>query len=648
MRTELTLTDVHEALTRGRIAVGICNRCGHQQSFPSPACFACSELGLWIAEHSGAAAVFATVENHHAIDAKADDLPRTVILAQLDGGGRVYGRLRSTNVVGIDDRVALDRHETAEKGFPVYIRAPDDAVDAQVADGVPDRTVFQIVRDHKERCPDALAFQLLGFAPLTYADLLSRVESCAGWLLDREVRPGDRVGVMSNNRPEILEVWLACSRIGAVFVPLNTAFRGQILADLLALAEPALVVCEPEWEERIASAAPQLRREILAAFGEQGWTKWVSSGRHPWPEEPAPNDLGLIMFTSGTTGRSKGVMWSHLTMLGMAWSFGKAMELRPTDRLHSSLPMFHGNALMLTVLTALVLGSVALLSRRFSASSLVSELESCGATMTSLLGSMCNMILKHRTEQPFSGRLEKTLVIPAPAFERRQIEEWLGCRVVTAYGISEAGMPIYGPDGFPEGSCGKPYEPLWEGRIVDENRRELPASAVGELAVRPRRRGFAAMGYWRMPEATAALMTDGWILTGDVMRRDQDGYFHFLDRAKDAIRRSGENISSQEVEMVFNTHPAVLECAAYPVPSELTEDEVMLAVVLKPGVTVSALDLIRFAEGNLPYFAIPRFVRFIESLPKNQLEKILKIELRRAGAETADWDRHASGYRLEK
>ena len=507
------------------------------------------------------------------------------------------------------------------------------------------RTCYQVLRDMAAVRATHPAFELIDHHALTYGELLSRIDACAAMLEGRGVRAGERVAVMSNNRTEVLEAWLACSRIGAVFVPFNPALRGPILADMLELAVPAIAICEPEWVERLAETASTLSVVELCGM-DNGITDWGDA--RPGAVAIDPKALAIIMFTSGTTGRSKGVMWSSMTINCMAHSVASTIGFGDDDRLHTALPMFHGNALILSVYNALTLGGTAVVSRKFSASGFAGELERSGATATSFLGSMTNMVLGRSPDRSFEGRLRKALVIPAPPATIAAVEQRFGCRVATAYGLADAGMPLFSGLDFANGSCGRVFDAFWEAMIIDADGSEVAVGTVGELAARPRHADVPAMGYWRMPEATEAARADGWIRTGDLMRRDADGWFYFVDRGKDSMRRRGENVSSQEVEAVFERHPAVLECAAYPVPSEMSEDEIMLAVVLRPDADIAALDLIRFAEPDLPYFAVPRFLRFMHQLPKNSTEKVLKAELRKAGIVPGAFDLSKTSHQVTR
>lgn len=634
----------------GRIVVTCCRDCGAQFAFPTPSCFSCGSVDLAVEELAGSGRVFSWTVSHLSFGAEID-APYTVLLVELEGGARIYGRLleewrREALRAGMS--VTLDADETRSRGHAVFSIDKASCVERDFGEGqAPAKTCYEVVREVSLSRGAHPAFQIVDHDSLSFTELVARIDACAAMLAANGLKAGDRLAVMSNNRSEVLELWLACSRLGAVFVPFNPALRGPILRDMLELADTRLGVAEPEWCERLKEAGFVGPIVELSEFGGDSRTHW---GEHDDAGEVAgdPAALSIIMFTSGTTGRSKGVMWSSLTINGMAVSIARNMEFGDDDRLHTALPMFHGNALVLTIFAALMAGGTAVVSRKFSASGFAGELERSQATATSFLGSMTNMVLSRTPDRPFSGTLRKALVIPAPPAVAEALAARFGCQVASAYGLADAGLPLFTGLAFPSGTCGRAYDPFWEARVVDDEGREVPRGTVGELAVRPRQPGLAAMGYWRMSEATRATQREGWYHTGDLMRQDTEGWFTFMDRHKDMIRRRGENVSSQELESVFESHPHVLECAAYPVPSDMAEDEIMLAVVRTEGSDVQALDLVRFAEPQLPYFAMPRFVRFVEKLPKNALEKVLKADLRREGIVEEAWDLNASGYSIQR
>jgi len=513
---------------------------------------------------------------------------------------------------------------------------------------VPGGTLFDIVARQARRVPERLAFELIGQRRTTYRELLEEARSLAAFLVARGVGPGARVVLMANNRVEFPVFLIACARIGAVFVPLVPALRGPVLRGMLERADPAVVFAERDWRDRIAA---EWRGQLCTlpppdAVHERAWP--LAAADVPLPAPPAPTSLCLLLFTSGTTGQSKGVMWAHATVSHMAASLNAMNGLGEGDVLHTALPIAHGNGLILTVFAALALGATAVVSPRFSASSFDRELAASKATITNILGAMSHIVLEQPAAADATPRLAKAFVIPVSPETQAALEARYGCAILSGYGLSDAGLPLLTGPGFPGGACGRLLEQIWEARLVDPEGREVPAGKSGELQVRARVERASAFGYWGMAAETAERYRDGWIATGDLFRRSEDGWYFFLDRAKDAIRRRGENISSQEVEEVVLAHPAVADCAVYPVPSEMSEDEVMLAAVAKEGRPVPPAELLAAIEGKLPYFAVPRYVRWLDALPRTETQKVQKAALREEGITADTWDREKAGYRVSR
>jgi crotonobetaine/carnitine-CoA ligase len=370
------------------------------------------------------------------------------------------------------------------------------------------------------------------------------------------------------------------------------------------------------------------------------------------PVEPAagePWDLAGIYFTSGTTGPSKGVMWSHNMGLYMSESSTFIMDYKPDDVLFTCLPLFHANALFVSFLAAVRYRARVVVAERFSASQFWRQVAESGATTVNLLGAMAPILWRQEPsewEQAHTVRL--ALVVPAPVEHFDEFERRFNLKCTELYGLTDANIPLGIPAGEQRpGSCGVPV-PGWECMVVDEHDEPVPANTPGELVVRPTLPFIGQLGYWRMPEQTVEAWRNLWFHTGDLVRQDEEGWFYFLDRSKDAIRRSGENISSFEVEQVLLSHPAVFEAAVYAVPAEMSEDEVMAAVVLEPGKEVTAAEILAWCEPRLAYFAVPRYVDIRSALPKTQTEKVQKQVLRSEGVSTNTFDRGPSGRRMRE
>jgi crotonobetaine/carnitine-CoA ligase len=296
------------------------------------------------------------------------------------------------------------------------------------------------------------------------------------------------------------------------------------------------------------------------------------------------------------------------------------------------------------VMPALVLGATAALGERFSASGFWREVRAFDATVFDFMGATLTMLHKRPPapdDADNSVRLAWGVPVPewAPAFERR-----FGLRLVELYGSTDVGIPIYQPLQQPRvvGSCGRVID-VYDIRVLGDDRREVPVGAVGEIAVRAAEPGLINDGYYGMPEETAAARRDGWFLTGDLASRDIDGNFFFVGRRKDAIRRRGENISAFEVEEVVLAHPDVLDAAAFGVPSELSEEDVMVAVVARPGHTVEPAALVAFCSNSMAGYMVPRYIEVLDALPMTPTEKVEKYKLIERGVTAATWDREHDG-----
>ncbi len=361
-----------------------------------------------------------------------------------------------------------------------------------------------------------------------------------------------------------------------------------------------------------------------------------------------PGDTGAILYTSGTTGPSKGVCCPHAQFYWWGVLVGEMLEIGEDDVLYTVLPLFHTNALNAFV-QALVAGATYELGPRFSASRFWGQVAASGATVTYLLGAMVNILMSRPDGPEDRAHTVRTALAPAtPAARFDRFRERFGVQLVEGYGSTETNCPI--------GESWRGQRPGWMGRVrkgfdarvVDDLDAEVAPGEPGELVLRSDHPFAFATGYFGMPEKTVESWRNLWFHTGDRVVRDEDGWFGFMDRLKDAIRRRGENISSFEVEHALLEHPAVASVAVFPVASELSEDEVAAAVILREGHTAEPVELIRHCEPRLAYFAIPRYVQFVEALPLTENGKVRKAVLRDAGVTDDMWDREAAGVTIRR
>lgn len=495
----------------------------------------------------------------------------------------------------------------------------------------------------------------------TRSELWEASRRVAAALTELGIQPGDRVCTFIDNRGEFLEVVFGCLAAGAVAVPLNTALQGDILENMVHQASPRVLVIESAYSQQWASLLGAIDGlEHVITVGDADGALQVGppvtvtsfdamKEASPAPYRPGnPGDLAMILYSSGTTGRSKGVMWTNRMLLVTGTCATGVLGYEPDDVVFTCLPLFHGNALITTFLGCLTAGASVAIAPRFSASAFWQTICEQEATITGLLGTMAPILWRQpETHWERDHNLRRILVIPGLKDRQEEFEARFGVEVTELYG-SEAGIPLGIPAGERRvGSCGKPTG-YYECALVDEADEPVEQGEVGELVVRPRAPWTLPLGYWRAPEATIETWQNLWLHTGDLLREDDEGWFYFADRAKDAIRRSGENISSFEVEEVLISHPDVAEAAAFGVPSELAEEEVMAAVVLRPGVDLDHRELVAFCEDRLPYFAVPRYYDFRASLPKTETEKVRKGALREEGVTDTTRDAGPRGVRMRE
>ena len=528
-----------------------------------------------------------------------------------------------------------------------------------------DQSVGRILGIRANAAPDA-PFIHSDRRTLTYgeADLESnRLANAAAAL---GIERGSAVLVMMPNVVEFIALWLGLGKLGAIQVPVNTAYRGAILAHVINDSAADTLIVEEGFLERVAEVAPKLGHlRRLIVFGKGGGTTdmpgalaglerldfgiLTEGAETPLPDLPAYHDLKAVMYTSGTTGPSKGVMISHRHAYTYAHGNLELMELEPGDIYYAPLPLFHIAGQWAMCYSSLIAGSAAVVTERFSVERFWNDAGRFGATVTFFLGAMANFLARQPprpsdTDVP----IERALVVPmfpnAHDFGRR-----FGMRIKTTYGSTETCAPHRMDWDDPNWkTCGRLLDEYYEARIVDGNDEEVPDGTVGEFVIRGREPWLLMSGYWRHPDWTEKAWSNLWLHSGDAMWKDGDGNYYFADRMKDSIRRRGENISSLEVENEINQHPDVVECAVIPVPSEHTEDEVMAVVVPRPGRTLDPVSLIRFLEPRMARFMVPRFIDVADSLPKTPTGKIRKFTLREKGVASSTWDREKAAIVLER
>ncbi|HZQ26317.1 MAG TPA: AMP-binding protein [Acidimicrobiales bacterium] len=443
----------------------------------------------------------------------------------------------------------------------------------------------------------------------TYAQALDCIERAATALRDAGIGPGRRVLVVARNTPEFLFTWFALMEVGAIQVPVNPASSAAELDGLVRQVEPALVVDDGN---------------VAALFDRR------PDGRGPVAVDPG--DLAVMIPTSGTTGRSKLVMQTHLAYVLAGEGFPWWMQLTGDDRLMTSLPLFHINAPAYSTLGSVAARASLVLLPSFSASRFIDEARRFGATEFNAIGAMLEILMRQPPRPDDADNpLRRCYTGPSPEKERHlDIEERFGIEVVCGYAMSESPYGLIWPHGRrPFGTLGTPRQHpelghINDARVRDERGRPVPSGAVGELELR---NPVVMRGYYEMPEETAAVLVDGWLRTGDLVTPNNDGTYTFVGRKKEVIRRRGENLSPAEVEAALERHPDVAEAAVVAVPSDLSEDDVKAFVVAAPGAAMDVTALHAFALGELARFKVPRYFEVVADLPHTPTGRLAKHHL---------------------
>ena len=534
------------------------------------------------------------------------------------------------------------------------------------------RTLPRMLTAQAERHGDR-PLLTIGSTTWTFRDAAHAAARRAGTLAAAGIVPGDRVALLLTNRFELIEMVLACGWLGAIAVPVNTAAMGPQIGYFLENSGARVLVIEAAMLprlahvdmarlalERIWTVGEAVVEAVVEAAAEATRTTTGDAPRamrvEPLPAHGAavpaadvkPGDTLAILYTSGTTGPSKGVMCPHTQYYWWGANSIELLEINGDDVLATTLPLFHINALS-SFAQALLSGARMVLYERFSASAFWPAMGQSGATVVYLLGAMVPILLARppgADERTHRVRIALGPGVPVDmisAFKART-----GVPVLEGYASTETNFVIGGKIAEQKpGSIGR-IRPGHHARVVDDQDFEVATGVPGELLLRADEPFVFATGYFGMPDKTVEAWRNLWFHTGDRVVCDSDGHFRFLDRLKDAIRRRGENISSYEVEQVLLSHPSIEMTAVFPVRSELAEDEVMAAIVLKAGCGLDPVALMKFCEPRMPYFSIPRFVDFVTDLPRTESGKVQKFKLRERGPGDQTWDREAAGYVLRR
>ncbi len=527
-----------------------------------------------------------------------------------------------------------------------------------------DRTLGRILMLQAQAIPDAPCY-LVDDRCYTYGEVNRTVNRYAAGLKNLGVQKDDRVIIFMRSCVEFIMMAFAANKLGAVWVPINGDYKGEWLREAIEESKGKVLVTDTDKYPRLADAVDSKSYQSLVVKVNAGGSLPAGavdiasfeqlSDAEPYAVDISYGDTCAILWTSGTTGKSKGVMQPHNVWINAAESAREYFAAKAGDVIYNCMPLYNTGAWITSVFRALIVGLPVALDEHFSASNFWDRIKHYGATETTTLGAM-HMFLWNAPETPDDAKttLRYANVIPLPPHMTKPFMQRFGIeRIQKGFGQSEAALIL---------RCLEDGEKQWkpnclgsvatgvEVSIRDDAGNECPAGTPGEFCLHPLRPFAIFNGYFENPNATNNAYFGEWYRTGDLGVRDADGDYFFVDRKSDYIRDKGRNISSLQVEHAVMQHPAVQAVACFGIPSEHIESEAELKidVVLKPDASVSAEELARYINDNAPYFFVPRYIEFVSELPMTPTNKVQKYKLREKGLSGAVWDRTKTDFKVSK
>ena len=507
---------------------------------------------------------------------------------------------------------------------------------------------------------------------LSFAEFDRLTDCLATALADLGLTAGDRILGLLTNSKEFMITMIATHKLRAVFVPVNTELRGGFLEHQIINSSPRIIVVDDNLMGRFSSFDPsETGIETVVGVGDEsspdisklGLLAEVSQVRMdslldttPNTEklaDPSPSDVCTIMYTSGTTGPSKGVLMPQGHCYLFALGIVAAMELTEQDRYFCCMPLFHANGLFMQVYASLLAGSSCHVTKRFSVTDWLNIVREENVTVTNALGVMPEFIFRSPpSPSDRDHKMTRILAIPVAEEWGVAMQERFGVKLRQGFGMTEVNMVAYSDldDPVMSGCAGPPLSDFFEVIIADpDSDVELPRDQVGEILVRPKIPFCFNVGYFKMPDKTVEAWRNLWFHTGDAGRMDSEGRLFFVDRIKDRIRRRGENISSYELEQTLNEYPGVIESAAVGlrVPGAGGEDEIK-AVIAINGPSPDPEAFLDWCVPRMPRHTVPRYLEFVAELDKTASGKIRKQAIRDAGVTENTWDRESIGYVISR
>lgn len=491
----------------------------------------------------------------------------------------------------------------------------------------------------------------------TFRQMDENANRVANYLLTLGAGKSKGVAIIMGNCPQYLDVYIGSQKLGMYSIPINTSLRGDSLLYILDHSDAEFVVIDEEFLDAYNKIAEKVekRKKVIVNRAAQSGTSPLPQGMlnladayRQSTKKPDikydKDDICFILYTSGTTGLPKGVMYRYRKTTLKLLSIPANALYKKSDILYTSLPLFHGNALWLCVTQAMHRGCKVVLARKFSASKFWDEMRKYKVTEFNTIGAMIPILMKQPPkENDRDNCVRFTISAACPVDEWEKFEKRFGIKIYEAYGsVDGGGKSIMNIGNAPVGSIGKPA-PNTVYRLVDNEGNDVPDGTPGQLIFESKGKK-KSVEYFKNEKAGNDKLKGGWIYTGDLVRRDKNGYLYFVGRNAEFMRIKGENVSAYEVEHTIQKHPSVLEAAVYAVPSELAEDEIMACVSLVEGHTLKEADLVETLKEDLAKFAVPRFVKIVKEFPKTETQRIIKKELEKKGIIAGTYDAQKNQY----
>jgi crotonobetaine/carnitine-CoA ligase len=493
---------------------------------------------------------------------------------------------------------------------------------------------------------------------LSYVAMWEEARRIAGGYQSLGLARQEPLLLMLDSHVDSVLAWIGLSFTASMETLVNTAYKGKFLSHLVDDSQARFAVVEEHYLSQLLEAAGDTLETVIVRptkglelapvedrhrLGSRAKIVPFAELRAHKPIGPAhvdPWDLIAILYTSGTTGASKGALLAHAGAYTTAEFTGRQ---GPDDIRYVVAPQFHVAGQWGGVYRALIPGSTAYIASAFHATTFWDEVRAVRATTTQLVGTMPEFLLRQPAKQDDADNPIRDVYMTPVTADLEEFRRRFDVEVVTGFGSTEAGTILVDdePEEVAPRRCGRPH-PDVEVRLVDEHDIEVDIGEVGEAVVRPKLPWTVMVEWHGLPDKSAEAWRNGWLHSGDALRRDEEGVYYFVDRVVDAIRRRGENVSSFEVEIAVVSHPEVSEAAAIAVDSEYSEDEIKILVLREEGSALTEEGLIRYLANHMPYFMVPRYVEFVDDLPRTPTQKVQKTKLKAVGVGSA-WDREAAG-----